>query len=80
MAGTLHAKYTGDSPTLKIRTCTMPPQTKDEVQSQNQGIDRIVDRYRQQFRIPENLDHYSDNDLHEAERQYLRFCLNTGSC
>ncbi|MBC2734610.1 MAG: hypothetical protein HF981_09655 [Desulfobacteraceae bacterium] len=58
----------------------MTPQTKDVAQSQNQGLDRIVDRYRQQFRIPENLDHYSDNDLHEAERQYLRFCLNTGSC
>ena len=57
----------------------MTPQTKDSAQSQNQGIDRIVDRYRQQFRVPENLDHYSDNDFHDAERQYLRFCLDTGS-
>lgn len=47
---------------------------------QDQGIDRIVEKYRQQFRIPENLDHYAEGDLHEAERQYLRFCLTTGVC
>lgn len=62
------------------RTCTMTPQTKDVTYDQRQGIDRIVDKYRQQFRVPENLDHYSDNDYHDAERQYLRFCLTNGSC
>lgn len=47
---------------------------------QGRGIDRIVEKYRQQFRIPENLDHYAESDLHEAERQYLRYCLTTGGC
>jgi hypothetical protein len=46
----------------------------------NQGIDRIVEKYRQKFRIPENLDHYTESDLHEAERRYLQFCLTTGEC
>jgi hypothetical protein len=58
----------------------MTPQMKDIVSDQVQGIDRIVDKYRRQFRVPENLDHYSETDLHEAERQYLRFCLTSGSC
>ncbi len=55
--------------------------TSEEKQTAaDKGIDRIVEKYRQKFRIPENLDHYAEDDLHEAERQYLRFCLNTGGC
>jgi len=58
----------------------MTPQAKDEALDQRRGIDRLVDQYRERFRIPENLNHYSDADFHEAERQYLRFCLTTGNC
>jgi|GEM_PF-2547451 len=58
----------------------MTPQTKDTLYDERQGILRIVDQYRQQFRVPENLDHYSEDDFHEAERQYLRFCLSNGGC
>lgn len=58
----------------------MPPQNKDDFYDHSKGIDRIVEKYRQQFRVPENLDHYSENDFHEAERQYLRYCLTNGSC
>jgi len=55
-------------------------QEKDFSSSDHQGIDRIVAKYRQRFRVPENLDHYSERDFHEAERQYLRFCLTNGKC
>lgn len=58
----------------------MTPQPKDVTHDHRQGIDRIVEKYREQFRVPENLNHYSDNDYHAAERQYLRFCLTNGSC
>ena len=58
----------------------MTSETKDVTEDHRQGIDLIVDKYRQQFRVPENLNHYSDNDLHDAVRQYLRFCLTNGSC
>ena len=58
----------------------MAYQTKDIGGDQRQGIDRIVDKYRQQFRVPENIDHYAESDFHEAERQYLRFCLTNGRC
>ncbi len=44
------------------------------------GMDRLVDKYRRQFRIPENYEHYSEDDYQSAERQYLRFCLMRGGC
>ncbi len=47
---------------------------------ENSGMDRIVEKYRRQFRIPENFDHYSEDDYQLAERQYLRFCLQRGCC
>jgi len=55
-------------------------QEKDVASSDHQGIDRIVAKYREKFRVAENLDHYSERDYHEAERQYLRFCLTNGNC
>ena len=58
----------------------MAPQEKDMTGGDRQGIDRIVAKYRQKFRVAENLDHYSEADFHEAERQYLRFCLTSGRC
>ncbi len=44
------------------------------------GMDRLVEKYRRQFRIPENIDHYAEDDYHLAERKYLHFCLKRGSC
>lgn len=44
------------------------------------GMDRLVEKYRRQFRIPENLDYYSERDFQFAEREYLRFCLTRGAC
>lgn len=58
----------------------MTPQPNDVLYDQRPGIDRIVDKYRQQFRVPENIEHYSESDFHQAERQYLRFCLTQGGC
>ena len=43
-------------------------------------MDRLVEKYRRQFRIPENYDFYSEDDYQSAERQYLRFCLMRGGC
>jgi hypothetical protein len=45
---------------------------------EHSGMDRLVEKYRRQFRIPENYDHYSEDDYQSAERQYLRFCLKRG--
>ena len=58
----------------------MPNLEKDVASAESHGINRIVEQYRERFRVPENLDYYSESDYHEAERQYLRYCLTNGSC
>lgn len=44
----------------------------------SKGIERLVKKYRQDFRIRENLDHYSGKDYERAERGYIQFCLKHG--
>lgn len=47
---------------------------------QGTGLEKLVDRYRGAFRIPENLNHYSEEDLPKVEKKYIHFCLTTGNC
>jgi len=42
------------------------------------GIRKLVALYRKQFRIPENLDHYSAEDLLAAERKFIKYALQDG--
>ena len=35
-------------------------------------------KYKNEFRIPENLNHYSDEDFKKAERKYLKFLFMEG--
>ena len=42
------------------------------------GIKRLIDKYVSEFRIPENLEHYSPEDFEKAERRFVKFCLNQG--
>jgi hypothetical protein len=39
------------------------------------GIRLLVQKCRKQFRISENLEHYSESDYREAERMYVKLCL-----
>jgi hypothetical protein len=43
------------------------------------GIELLIERYRKKFRIPENLNHYSDQDLKEAEKKYIKHSLFHGN-
>lgn len=43
--------------------------------SDNKGIKLIVKKYREKFRISENLNHYSEEDLKKAEKKFLKFAL-----
>jgi len=43
--------------------------------NKNQGIRLLVQKCREQFRIAENLDHYSEMEYREAERKYVKLCL-----
>ena len=40
------------------------------------AIRLLVQNCRKQFRISENLDHYSEKEYRKAERKYVKFCLN----
>ena len=42
------------------------------------GIQRIVNRYRTHFRVPENLNFYSREDLIAAERKFLKYAIING--
>ncbi len=42
------------------------------------GIQRIVNRYKALFRIPENLNFYAPEDLLSAERKFLKFAIMNG--
>jgi len=42
------------------------------------GIQRIVERYKTHFRVPENLNFYSKEDLVAAERKFLKYAIMNG--
>jgi hypothetical protein len=44
-------------------------------QNTKNGIKLLVQKCREQFRISENFEHYSDRDYREAERKYVKLCL-----
>lgn len=44
------------------------------------GIEKLLKKGKKEFRIPENLDYYSEFDFKEAERKYLRLCVIGGQC
>ena len=47
---------------------------------QTTGKKRLVNKFKNNFRIPENINYYSKEDYQRAEKKYLRFCLTTGMC
>ena len=54
--------------------CTSGPEKGDNVKA-NKGIKSLVEIYKALFRIPENLDHYSESDYRTAERRFLKYAL-----
>jgi hypothetical protein len=40
------------------------------------GMKLLIQRCREQFKISENLNHYSEEEYREAERKYVKFCLS----
>jgi hypothetical protein len=39
------------------------------------GLELVIKKYREKFRISENLNHYSDEDLKKAEKKFLKYLL-----
>jgi len=44
------------------------------------GAKLLREMFRKKFRIPENMDYYSKEDLKKAEKKYVKLCLITGNC
>jgi len=44
------------------------------------GLRRKIRQGRRLFRIPENTDHYSDENYKEAEKKFVKFCVLEGRC
>ena len=49
-------------------------------QSKTTGIKSLIKEYKDQFDIPENRSHYSRIDYQEAEKRYVKHCLQNGRC
>jgi hypothetical protein len=46
----------------------------------NEGLRRLVEKGRKSFRIPENLDFYSEDDLRTAEKKFIKLCVIEQRC
>jgi hypothetical protein len=42
------------------------------------GIERLIQRYTDQFSVSENLDFYSRKDFEKAKKQFVKYCLKEG--
>jgi len=47
-------------------------------QSKCCGLKLLVEKYRKEFQIPENLNFYSEKNYKIAERKYLKYALGLG--
>jgi hypothetical protein len=47
--------------------------------SATHGIELLVEKCRNEFRRRENINYYAQEDYKEAERKYIKFCLNGNS-
>jgi hypothetical protein len=45
----------------------------------NCGIKLLMKKYREMFRVPENLNYYAAADLKIAERCFLRYAMARGT-
>ena len=51
----------------------------ENLQDRNLGLKRLVAKCRNEFRRPENTEHYTEEDYREAEKKFVRFCLTGDS-
>jgi hypothetical protein len=52
----------------------MESEVANDMDTKN-GIRMLVQKCREQFRISENFEYYSDMEYREAERKYVKLCL-----
>jgi hypothetical protein len=50
----------------------------EKISKKPTGIELMIEKYREIFRIPENLRHYLETDFRTAERKFLKWALGGG--
>ena len=45
---------------------------------ENAGIRLLLKKYKELFRIPENLNYYSEKDYRIAEKKFIKYALRAG--
>jgi hypothetical protein len=48
----------------------------DDLEGSVSGLEQLVEKWRIEFRRPENTDHYTKADYKEAERKFVKYRLN----
>jgi len=51
----------------------------DSCSESRSGLQELIKKYRTIFRIPENVNYYSDEDYRLAERKFLKYLLEKRS-
>jgi hypothetical protein len=51
----------------------------DSCSESRSGLQELLKKYRTIFRIPENLNYYSEEDFRLAERKFLKYLLEENS-
>ena len=46
----------------------------------DEGLRKIIKHGKEEFRISENLEYYSEEDYKAAEKKYLKLCIIGGKC
>jgi hypothetical protein len=47
---------------------------KDDLRD-NPGLESLLEKYRKVFRVPENLNFYTEEDYKRAERKFVKYSL-----
>ncbi len=47
----------------------------DTLSNTDQGIRLLIQKYRNEFRRPENIEYYDEKAFKAAEKKYVKFCL-----
>ncbi len=47
----------------------------DSCSESRSGLTVMIEKYKNLFRIPENVNHYSEEDYRLAERKFLKYLL-----
>lgn len=52
----------------------------EKLMQRQTGIETLLWQHKRSFRIPENINHYSEEDFRAAEKKYVKLCMTRGGC